>query len=175
MGGYLRNNYEDDRPIEFSQAAAHAFGSVLDIGPCFGAFSKYLLFRDGYVGLDICPEMAARARSNYPDRVFLVGDVLQLPDGWKGAFRTSAAFGVLEHFEEPERVIGKLWRVSTDRLLFMVPRGLPTEKQKRGDGHVSGWKDEADFESAFAAFGDCTFWRAETKYDYICGMIDWRR
>ena len=56
------------------------------------------------------------------------------------------------------------------RLIFSVPRGLPTRDSRLGDGHVNGWRDEAGMAKALAGFGKVMWFKGEAHH--LCGVLE---
>lgn len=167
---YLRASDLRERPDEFRTGAFYCTGPVLEVGSAFGRFADYLPCDTQYVGVELSAMMCARARRDRPWRVFLCGDFWRMGRTYYGAFSTVCAFQVLEHYKDVERTVKRLRLFARDRLVFSVPRGLPT-KEARENGHVIGWEDEAALHAALEKFGQMEFWRG--RENHICGTLTW--
>lgn len=85
---------------------------ALDVGTGAGAFALALasLVRE-VVGLDIVPELLARARERAPANAeFVLGDATALPFD-SGSFDLATSARTLHHTPRPERVLAELTRV----------------------------------------------------------------
>ena len=166
------NDLRDNR-VEHTYAGAHCLGGpVLELGFAFGMLVRYLPQDVTYVGWDIAKTFVHDARKGNPNNLFLHVDILEMDlNPWRGAFKCGAAFQVLEHFEDLNKVMFRLRAVVTDRLILSVPRGLPTDKDRRGDGHVRGWEDEEAVIKTFSVWGGVSCWGG--KPNHICATVDW--
>jgi len=163
-----------DRPAEFKVAAAHCGSPVLEVGPSFGTFTKYLKPGTQYLGVDISPDYVREARKRFPEHKFLCADILSMGRRWYGAFDTAVALQVLEHFERPELVMDKLYHLARRRLVFSIPKGLYSPADRQANGHVApGWKDALAVESWFSRWGAVTL--LDGADNHWTGMVDWRK
>lgn len=167
---YAARNDMRDRIFEFTEAAKHCIGPVLEVGSAFGGFTQYLSEDMQYVGIDFSRYMVARARLRFPRRIFLVANGAKFGPAWHGAFQTVAAFQFLEHFEKPTEVVTMLRKVAQRRLIFSVPRGQPTHSAHFHDGHLTGWDGQDDFRQEFQRFGELIFLPGNDGH--ICGTIE---
>ena len=167
---YLAAEDYRDRPHEFGACAAHCRGPVLDIGCCFGEFVKYLPPAYPYVGMDISPKAIELARERHPGHIFVCGSIFDAVQFFTRAFDTVLADQLLEHFEHPLKVAEKLRRIARRRLVLSVPRGLPDEGKRVGDGHLSGWEDEKAFEAEFCELGKMRFFTGASHH--ICAVVE---
>src|SRR5437899_1011153 len=72
--------------------------SLLEIGCGYGALLEVFNPGPQYVGLDLVPEFIAEARQRYPERKFLLGNVLENADV---SFDLCVLAGVLSSVPEP--------------------------------------------------------------------------
>jgi SAM-dependent methyltransferase len=113
---------------------------VLDAG-CGTAYGTEILAQAGaaeVLGVDLDADVVEAARPSAPENVMLeVGDVRKLPFE-DGSFELAVCFEVIEHVEEPERVLDELRRVlGPDGLLLVsspnrdvYPPGNPHHKHE---------------------------------------------
>jgi trans-aconitate methyltransferase len=169
---YQKNQDYRDRPMEYEIASGSVCGPVLEIGPAFGEFCKYLPEQIHYMGMDISQRLVEEARKRYPSRLFVRADILKLGTAqWAKAFGSTCAFQVLEHFsrENLHVVLRKIVEMTRHRLIFSVPRGLPSPSQQKHDGHLIGWKDEEQLREEFAPYGEITFTEGQERH--LCGVL----
>jgi len=169
---YLRNGDYRERFDEFLIASREAVGSVMEIGPAFGRFAKFVPSRQ-YIGIDISARMTQLAREQDQHHIFITADFLNLDAGWHGAVDTVVAFQFLEHFERPEQVVALIKKVARRRFVFSVPRGPVHPSAYKNDGHLIGWEDETEMASLLQPFGSVSFWQGADNH--ICGTIVFER
>lgn len=83
-----------------------------------------------YTGIDISEKMLALAQDRYPLGVFLKGDAyaLSFPDN---AFELVAAYEVIGHIKQIDKVIQEMYRVASRQVVFTVwtaPRSVVTNE-----------------------------------------------
>jgi len=170
-GEYLRRGDDRDRAGEYAQAARLVESPVVEIGPGLGAFARYLLHADNYVGVDCSGAMVAEARRRVPDRVFVQGNLFAVADAWAGAFNTVCAFQVLEHMVNPDVGMAAFRSLARHRLVLTVPAGMPSADQTAGDGHVHGWTDQEAFERYLERWG--TVVPVASDDNHLGAMVQW--
>ncbi len=107
----------DDALVEFVQA--HAGRSVLDLGCGIGGYSKVLADRGFEVrSFDVVPEYVERARQlGVPAEVY-DGERLPLADD---SVDTAILLEVIEHLEDPARLLAEARRVARLGVLITTP------------------------------------------------------
>jgi SAM-dependent methyltransferase len=97
----------------------HAGREVLDLGCGLGGYAKALTERGFDVrGLDVAPEYVERARSIGVDAEVYDGERLPLADG---SLDTVILLEVLEHLEDPGRLLREARRVARRNVLVTTP------------------------------------------------------
>jgi SAM-dependent methyltransferase len=92
--------------------------SVLDVGCASGGFCHEVLKRGAkYTGLDITPNLLAKARKRFPKIVFIEGDIRRLPFGCN-AFDVVVSWDVIVHVEEYLKAVDELYRVTRRNVIF---------------------------------------------------------
>lgn len=168
---YTAKNDDRDRPDEARIAAGYIVGNiVLEVGVAFGHFSKYIPDNVGYIGIEISDYLIGEARKNYPSRLFIHADVMELNGQWYEAVDTVCAFQLLEHFHNPFLVAKHLKNIAKHRLIITVPRGMPNEAALRDDGHIFGWEDEEHLIKYFEDIGAVTCWNGAENH--LCAYVD---
>jgi 2-polyprenyl-3-methyl-5-hydroxy-6-metoxy-1,4-benzoquinol methylase len=97
----------------------HAGSSVLDLGCGLGGYSKVLA--DGGLelrALDVVPDYVERARSLGVDAQVYDGEHVPLPDG---SVDTVILLEVVEHLEDPRRLLREARRVARRNVLVTTP------------------------------------------------------
>jgi SAM-dependent methyltransferase len=120
-----RNWYRDADPLEQVEpslvdfVADHGGPSLLDLGCGLGGYSKRLAER-GFevVGFDVASEYVERARQLGVDARVYDGDRLPLEDD---SVDTVFLLEVLEHLEDPARLLGEARRVARRNVLVTTP------------------------------------------------------
>jgi SAM-dependent methyltransferase len=111
--------------------------SVLDVGCGYGAFVEYMIehsaydMADGYIGIDISPEMIAAARELRPNRCFEVRNLIEEP--FDKQFEAVIACGIfqLNHGGEYcEAIIEAMWRATGRVLAFNMLSAYAPEKHE---------------------------------------------
>jgi len=109
---------KSDRAVELARAvAAHAVGSVLDLGCGDGTLSQFV--RGSYLGVDFSPFIVKEAKRRNKGRRFLVGDILNLPE--LGLFDTVVMMEVLEHLDDPAQAVESVRPLARKRIVVSVP------------------------------------------------------
>jgi len=154
---YLERDDLRIRDEEFSTLRNYILGGpVLEIGPAFGEFTKYLDYSIHYLGLDICPKLIDSARERHPNRIFVCGNALNLEKHqWDKAFKHTVAMQVLEHFTWPDfnKIMQNIKNVTKHSLIFSVPKGEANEKTAQKNGHLIGWQTEEELVKCFSEYG----------------------
>lgn len=169
--GYINAGDFRDHVKEFTEAAKLIKGPVMEIGSAFGELVNHLAPGVRYVGLDISPRSVTVARERHPEHIFVLGNILKFGHKWRNTFETICAFQILEHFPSVATVIEKLKEVARSRIIFSVPRGLPSGSAKKHDGHLIGWEDEEALIKDFSRFGNVSIWKGQDNH--ICGVLKW--
>lgn len=172
--GYESNQDYRNRPNEFDALARYITGGpVLEIGPAFGEFSRYLAPDLQYLGMEISPRLAEEARKRHPDKLFVCADIARIGvKHWAKAFQHTVACQVLEHFDRETfcTVMEKLCGMTRESIIFSVPKGMPSPSQRKGDGHLIGWEDELDLMKDFSAFGEVSLLCGMPE-NHLCGQV----
>lgn len=155
MGGFLR---------AFDELTAEAeFASVLEVGCGEGELLRHLLRRHPVqpaVGFDIGATELQQARKLNPQAELFLGDAHHLPFADR-SFDLVVACEVLEHVQDPYRVLREMARVTRRFVLVSVPREplWRTLNMMRGyylpelgntPGHINHWGSR-QFRSTVAA------------------------
>ncbi len=113
-------------------------GIVIDLGCGEGDHFPYITYAN-VIGIDILPEMLARARRKFPDRAQLVqGDIFKLPFK-DNSIRSITSFGNLEHLtqlsyslEEIHRILAYdgefVFGIPTEGIIYRLGRELTTKR-----------------------------------------------
>lgn len=108
-----------ERRVALAQrVASYLVGSVLDLGCGYGELAQFV--KAEYLGIDFSPFVIERAREMRPDRRFLVGDILDLPD--VGCFDTVSMVETLEHMDAPGQVLELVRPLARKRIVISVPK-----------------------------------------------------
>ena len=117
--------YRDADPMEQVDYALvdyverHAGRSVLDLGCGLGGYSKVLAERGFEVrSFDVVPEYVERARELGVPAELYDGERLPLADG---SVDTAILLEVIEHLEDPSRLLAEARRVARDGVLVTTP------------------------------------------------------
>jgi len=96
-------------------------GSMLDIGCGTGIALDYLDPKD-YLGLDVSPGMISKARSKYPDRNFVVGDMLEVVKNFESDSYENivSLYGPLSYSLEPKALVKEFHRILKPGGIMMV-------------------------------------------------------
>ena len=120
-----RSWYRDADPMEQVDAAlvdfvaAHAGHTVLDLGCGLGGYSRALADRGFEVrALDVVPDYVERARSIGVEAGLYDGERLPLEDG---SVDTVILLVVLEHLDDPARLLREARRVAREGVLVTTP------------------------------------------------------
>jgi 2-polyprenyl-3-methyl-5-hydroxy-6-metoxy-1,4-benzoquinol methylase len=120
-----RSWYRDADPMEQVDAALvdfvreHAGGSVLDLGCGLGGYSRVLAERGLEVrALDVVPEYVERARSIGVEAEVYDGERVPMADG---SVDTVILLEVLEHLDDPARMLREARRVARRNVLVTTP------------------------------------------------------
>ncbi|RKZ99102.1 MAG: hypothetical protein DRQ46_00300 [Gammaproteobacteria bacterium] len=172
---YTDKNDFRDRSMEFASAVRNVKGSVLEIGCAFGRFCKYLDPKTQYVGMDISSYLIEQAKEQMPDKIFLKGDVTKLGEHWRNSFGTVVCCQTLEHFtwEELANIMNRIKMVAKYRLIFSVPRGMPTKRELIDDGHLIGWANDEAAIKYFEKYGKVKI--IQGNNNHICGVVNFEK
>jgi SAM-dependent methyltransferase len=120
-----RTWYRDADPMEQVDAAlvdfvaAHAGRAVLDLGCGLGGYSRALAERGFELrGLDVVPDYVERARSLGVDAELYDGQRIPMKDG---SVDTVMLLEVLEHLDDPARLLREARRVARNGVLVTTP------------------------------------------------------
>lgn len=121
---YKRHNDMRDNPIEYPMIAQNCVGTILEFGPAFGSFTKYLTTeqRSMYVGIEYSPVLLNSAKLIHPEIDFRIGSILN--SGLDNdSFDTVVALQILEHFDEQDffKALWEIKRIARQRIIFSVP------------------------------------------------------
>lgn len=169
----LERNELKDRPKEFIPASRLVKFPVIELGSAFGMFSKYLPSNEVYIGIDSCLSMITWAKEHFPGRTFEQWHTAdkRFLETYQGRFRTVCAFQLIEHFPSIEIFMAIAKSLATERLVFSVPRGIPSEKFQLYAGHLIGWKNEKQMQATLEPYGETHFFVGHIGH--ICGMVVW--
>lgn len=95
--------------------------SILDVGCGVGHFSRWLNereYRGDYLGIDLLPEMVARARKAHPDTRFEVADILADPARHRADYVMSSGIFHLGDQAFMHRMIAAMYRASRKGVAF---------------------------------------------------------
>lgn len=167
-----RGDYRD-RPEDYVPVAQRCLGPVVEVGPAFGEFSRYLKPTVGYVGLEIGHAFCTEARRRYRERVFVEVDVIEFAGQFPGVFRTAVAMQVLEHYARPRQMLDALERLATERIIVTVPRGPVSKAVREADGHKMEWMNDGELKMTLEPYGKVeVFAGAE---NHVCAMVTKQR
>jgi SAM-dependent methyltransferase len=120
-----RTWYRDADPMEqvdgalVDFVAEHAGRAVLDLGCGLGGYSRALAERGFELrGLDVVPDYVERARSIGVDAELYDGQRVPMEDG---SVDTVMLLEVLEHLDDPARLLGEARRVARHGVLVTTP------------------------------------------------------
>jgi ubiquinone/menaquinone biosynthesis C-methylase UbiE len=116
---HLSTLFRPEQQDRIAWLKEHSEGSVLELGCCYGFI---LAACDGQVGVDINPQNIALARVLNPRKVFLEGDIRQLPlqDNFADTVMVPEC---LEHlpWEDVPRALSEALRVARKKVLLTMP------------------------------------------------------
>lgn len=143
----------------YSHIADHATGeTVLDLGCAYG-IGTATLAEEGYdaTGVEIEEEIVAQAREEFPEVVFVIGDIRDLWLG--GVWDTYVVSDVLQHIPE-SRALLEWWETDLSSTLVgtTLERGHPNIPKERLPRHP-GLLTPAEIR---AVFDDAETWRRDT-------------
>jgi len=100
--------------------AVHTVGSVLDLGCGYGVLARFV--HRPYLGVDFSAFVIEKARKMNGDNKaeFLVGDILNIPN--LDLFDTVAMLEVLEHLDDPVRMVELARPLARKRIVVSVPK-----------------------------------------------------
>lgn len=111
-------------------------GHVLDLGCGTGLYLEYC-HPNGYVGLDISPNMLEIASAKFPEQTFIEGDMADL-----GAFDDNSydaivsIMGSFSYCLQPDRTIAEIWRVlRPGGVIFIMACG---KRYRHRKSHITG-------------------------------------
>lgn len=116
---------KDDRIINsiLDIAAITAGKCVLDVACGTGVLFDYYISRGATItGIDISPEMAARAHAKFGDIPVICGDVEEFP--FKTKFDSIVVYNAFPHFPDGERLIRKLASLLNPHGKLTVAHGM---------------------------------------------------
>jgi len=117
ISGDFRSRYE--HLSRYSEASKNKWGTVIDIGSGTGYGAALLSEMNWVVGIDLSREALRYARSNYPGPETIQGSASSIPLADECADAITA-FEVIEHLEEPDKLVEECHRVlKRDGLLFV--------------------------------------------------------
>ena len=120
-----REASKDPSSLERLISGGLGLGPILEAGCGSGWAVEWLAsFGQPTVGLDFAPRSIGRAKTQFPERSFLVGDLERLPFP-DASFGTVVSLGALEHIERgPLQALSEHRRVlkTGGRLLITLPR-----------------------------------------------------
>lgn len=112
-----KEKYASSELVKF--AAEHSGKEILDLGCATGDYCKNLqVIGFDCTGVDINPQYIKIARSNGINAHVMKGDDLNFPDD---TFDTVLLFEVLEHVDNPHKVLKEAKRVARKNILITVP------------------------------------------------------
>lgn len=89
-----------------------------------------------YTGLDLTPEFIHYCREKYPTETFMQGDVVSLSG--ERAYDVVSARAVLEHLEDGERALRRIWEACSKVCVvsWFIPPGTVDEVEVTADGFL---------------------------------------
>ncbi len=99
-------------------------GRVLEVGCGEGDLATHLTGRrrpEAFIGLDVSAKIIELARRRYPELEFVTQSAKELPFESK-SFDLVIACEVLEHVDDPGKVLSEIARVSRKHVILSVPR-----------------------------------------------------
>ena len=121
---YLSHNDIRDNPIEYPIISQHVEGSVVEFGPAFGCFWKYLAYynQQKYLGIEISKTLLAEAIQRNPSAKFIEGDLLNNNIASR-SFDTVVVLQLLEHFNRADfaKALCEMIRIANLKIILSVP------------------------------------------------------
>jgi SAM-dependent methyltransferase len=154
----------------------HAGRSVLDLGCGLGGYSRMLADRGfDVVAFDVVPEYVERARSLGVRADLYNGERLPMPDN---AVDTVVLIEVIEHLEDPARVLREARRVARERVLVTTPNctqsfaPVPIEFTHMLDvDHRQFFTETTLRELLDEVFGSCVVEQVSPLDRHIAGLV----
>lgn len=123
--GWLHEELQTVRFAIISNVGDLTDASILDVGCGVAHFAGWLAgrgFRGRYTGLDLMPEMVARARTAYPQHRFAVGNIVDLPESELAELRSDyvIANGIF-HLADVDliaRTVARMYAACTKAVAF---------------------------------------------------------
>lgn len=138
---FYRNGLQHKKKLEFFARFLGQVGrieefAVLEIGCGYGALLEHFSPGPRYLGIDLVPEFVAEAKRRFPEREFVVGNLLELENP---SFDLSIIAGVLSSVPEPVKMLEAALHASKCGVLFDVTLAerLPREFQDLNRWSVS--------------------------------------
>jgi trans-aconitate methyltransferase len=134
--------------------------SLLDVG-CGTGIELDGILTEGlkveYTGLDLTPEFIHFCREKYPTETFMQGDVLSLSA--ERAYDAVSARAVLEHLEDGERALRRLWEACSKVCVisWFIPPGMKDEVERTADGFIHHRYDQREMTSLVASLAPDRF------------------
>lgn len=94
--------------------------TVLDVGCGVGHFYPYASSY-GYTGIDSSPDMIKKAKNNFPDGVFKIGDIYDLSE--HEVCDSTLSQSLFIHLPDFEKPIKQLWSRTRKVMVFSIPVG----------------------------------------------------
>lgn len=123
-------------------------GLVLDVATGTGIMVEGF---DKAVGIDISMEMVKEAKTKYPDREFVVGDVEYLPFK-NNTFDVTISCLAFSWFQDRRRALEEMLRVSSEKVFVVEEEGTPVRKRIEIPEHLALFFEEIErFEMPISA------------------------